>query len=81
MRSCVSVAPVEPNAYKFPLLARTEADLVVLFMDFTEGVVVHASEFSDRVGTYSKSFTHITRRDTWKILPNGSTVVLEQTNA
>ena len=70
---------IEEEKYKeikFPVLAETiEYDTVVLFIDYTKGVVVHGDN-DVFLGRYYENYTSVRDNSVWRILSPEESIVL-----
>lgn len=76
MKSKVLI-PEPPVVYEFPLFAKANNGLIVLFTDKQKGTVVDSGASKLTIGYYLCTWIPVTD-DHWTILPKGSTVILTQ---
>ena len=61
---------------KFPVLAESVGgDIVVLFIDYTKGVVVHGDE-SSFLSRYFEDYNSVKNESNWRILSAEESIVL-----
>ena len=66
----------KPKEIEFPVLAEhIDSGVIVMFIDYTKGVIVHGDEslFSDR---YYEDYINIKNETHWRILSKEESIVL-----
>jgi len=77
MKSTLIEAEVKKPEIKFPCMAKSKDEKIVLFTSSTRGTVV-AKDSSCTLGQYLDNWFDINRQDIWTILPPGTKVELIQ---
>lgn len=80
MKSNLIVSKPTAEVLKFPLLAKaTNSDYVVLFTSIDTGMVVCSGDRGIYgTGHYADSWTNVTDKESWIILPVGTKIELVQ---
>lgn len=79
VKSTVNHTGKPARGIKYPVLAKSlVSGDIILFTSVQVGTVVFSITNPKKVGRCSDNWVHITRADTWEILPDGTQIVLTQ---